>query len=173
MVFPLTLFSLYYKADQRRGLRPLLLYVPGGMMMLNYCVWNSIMEHEASQMYLFDSTRVKSFTKYLEVLGIILTMWSNLWNASVDKTLWDWLKKKGWVDWLEREQESPLRSCWTCSCFAKTPAEEADNTQDVQVEVGTVAPSEASARVAHEATKVKPAQKKTNKSWMKNMATDE
>lgn len=93
----------------------MMLYIPGGMMMLNYCVWNSIMEHEKAQMYLFDSTRVKSFTKYLEVLGIILTIVANLWNASVDKTVWTYLKEKGWFGYLERQDQSFAKTC--CSCL--------------------------------------------------------
>lgn len=136
VVVPVTIFSLYHKAKDRRGLRPLLLYVPGGMMMLNYCVWNSIMEHEASQMYLFDSTRVKSFTKYLEYLGIVLTIVSNLWNASVDKTVWNWLAQKGWIAWLEREEESAFKAC--CPCFSSSASSSAEQTGDGQVEMDVV-----------------------------------
>merc|ERR1711981_1342813 len=45
-------------------------------------------------MGLWDSVRAYKFTFYLQVIGIILTVVSNLWNASMDKTFIAWAKKK-------------------------------------------------------------------------------
>ena len=94
LVFPVTIFSLYYKNADRRGLRPLLLYIPGGLMMCNYVVWEAITQHVPAQMELFQSKRAKEFTFDLQILGIIVTIVANLWNASADVTIANWLKKK-------------------------------------------------------------------------------
>jgi len=119
--------------------------------MLNYCVWNSIQEHEKAQMYLFDSSRVKGFTKNLEIIGIILTMVANLWNASVDKTVWNYLKDKNWFGYFERQQQS------FCSCFSSSSTEDGDEVQDIEVEEA----SDASKRVA-DASTVAPSAQRTS-----------
>jgi len=101
ITFPLTIFSLYYKAKDRRGLRPLLFYIPGGLMMCQYVVLTSISEHEPSQMAIYDSKRLKRYTFDLQVLGIIVTIIANLWNASADVTIANWLKGKDLAFWEE------------------------------------------------------------------------
>lgn len=67
-------------------------------MMMNYAVWKSISEHTPAQQELFQSKRAKDFSFYLEIIGIIITIVANLWNASVDTTVTHWLKDKGLLD---------------------------------------------------------------------------
>lgn len=102
-MFPVTIFSLYYKNIDRRGLRPLMLYIPGGLMMCNYVVWEAIAQHVPAQSELFQSKRGKDFTFDLQVVGIIITVVANLWNASVDTTVIHWIKKKGWLERSNQE----------------------------------------------------------------------
>lgn len=129
-MFPLTVFALYYKNQDRRGLRPLLMYIPGGLMMCNYVVLTSIKEHTESQAYLFDSVRLYNLTFNLQVLGIIVTVVTNLWNASVDKTVMNWLKKH---HWLEREEHSTWGhfKSMCCCCFGgSSTLASADSAQE-------------------------------------------
>lgn len=121
LTFPLTIFSLYYKNQDRRGLRPLLLYIPGGLMMCQYVVLGAISDHCPSQAYIKDSIRLYNFTFYEQILGIIVTIVANLWNASLDTTVLKYIKDKGW---FERSD----RSCWdtirNICCGPKDKAEE-------------------------------------------------
>lgn len=70
-------------------------------MMCQYVVLTSISEHEPSQMAIYDSKRLKRFTFDLQILGIIVTIVANLWNASADVTIANWLKKKDLACWEE------------------------------------------------------------------------
>merc|ERR1712070_437370 len=77
---------------------------PAGMMMLNYVVWGSIQDHEASQAYLWESKRAKGLTVNMQIIGIVITIIANLWNASLDKTIIRWSKKKCPVCWSKMEE---------------------------------------------------------------------
>jgi len=127
LTFPLTLFSLYYKCEDRRGLRPLLFYIPGGLMMCQYVILTSISEHVEAQLYLKDAVRLYNFTFYLQIIGIFVTIVANLWNASADVTIMNWLKSKGWFD---RQPDEGICEFY-CSCCCKKPNEaEADADAD-------------------------------------------
>lgn len=114
LTFPLTIFSLYYKNQDRRGLRPLLVYIPGGLMMCQYVILTSISEHVASQVGIYDSKRLYDFTFWLQITGIVITVVSNLWNASADVTIMNWLRNKGYLD----------REFWAQYCCCCKDAEE-------------------------------------------------
>lgn len=108
LTFPITIFSLYFKNKDRRGLRPLMLYIPGGLMMCQYVVLGAISDHVPSQAYLKDSIRLYNFTFYEQILGIIVTIVANLWNASVDTTILKYIKSKGWLEHSDRSWWSKI-----------------------------------------------------------------
>lgn len=72
-------------------------------MMCNYEVWKAITQHVPAQTELFQSKRAYDFTFDLQVVGIIITVVSNLWNASVDTTVLHWIKKNGWLERSNKE----------------------------------------------------------------------
>jgi len=72
--------------------------------MCNYVIWGAIKDHVVAQSYLWDSKRAKDFTFMLQVVGIIVTVLANLWNASIDKTIIAWIKRKCPSSWNRLEE---------------------------------------------------------------------
>lgn len=102
-------------------------------MMCHYVVCGSIKDHTPSQIYLWDSLRAYQFTFALQVVGIIITLVANLWNASVDKTFMNWLRRQKCYEYFERGEkgkgfEECLRYLLCCGCCRKAEQEQEEQS---------------------------------------------
>jgi len=138
LAFPFTVWALYKDNAERRGLRPLIVYIPGGLMMCHYVILGSIKDHTPSQMYLFDSKRAYDFAFYLQILGIIITVLTNMWNASLDHKIRDWAREKcpkcfmedgSWKDAFAQCCQYVINGC-------RTPAEVEEAQEQAQASAG-------------------------------------
>lgn len=94
-------------------------------MMCHYVIIGSIKDHTPSQMYLFDSKRAYDFAFYLQIVGIIITIVTNFWNASLDQKFKEWAREK--CPKFFQDDESWTSAFTECCRFVmhrcRTPAE--------------------------------------------------
>jgi len=131
-------------------------------MMCNEVILKSIADHVEAQMYLLsDSVRLSNFTLFLQLIGIFCTLSANLWNASADVTLINWLKSKGWFDTEEEAdvetnkafEKSRLSTTWS---KAITDNDIEDERLPVGIEGYPVVPSKSGLSVVDVSGKATP-----------------